>query len=165
VRGAWTCAVQIEIANPSLVILWLFQFPIDMSSVPILAATFGIASHLGYFIHSEHDMQSLQILRAFITGPLLFFACRQYFKQDDSPLLAAKATLVATVCYFTALTVSILTYRVFFHPLRHFPGPFLARVSKITHFLRILPKLNNYVQTDLLHRKYGDIVRQVFFLV
>jgi hypothetical protein len=69
-----------------------------------------------------------------------------------------QAILTADASFLGALTVSIALYRLFFHPLRKYPGPFLARLSKLWlasvcrdgETLRVVREL---------HKKYGDIVR------
>jgi hypothetical protein len=129
-----------------------------MASLLVLAAALGVVSHLGYFIHGEHHMESPRILSVFVLGPLISFAWG-LFGNDLSIAEAVSATVVASSSYFAALTASILTYRAFFHPLRHFPGPFSARLTKLTHVARLLPRSDNFAQAHQLHEKYGDIVR------
>lgn len=129
-----------------------------MASVSVLAASLGVASHLGYFIHGEHHMESPRIFSAFVLGPFAFFLW-QFSIAGYGVREASKVTAIASFSYFTALVVSITVYRVFFHPLRHFPGPFSARLTKLTHVARLLPRSDNFVQAHQLHQKYGDIVR------
>jgi tryprostatin B 6-hydroxylase len=67
--------------------------------------------------------------------------------------------VAATSAYFAALVTSILLYRVFFHPLRKFPGPFSYRFSKLVQVASIAKDSNNYLQAEELRKQYGDIVR------
>ncbi|TGO67404.1 hypothetical protein BOTNAR_0043g00080 [Botryotinia narcissicola] len=124
--------------------------------LPTLA---GLAAHLGYFIHGEHHMQSLQWLLTTLFSPLVVFLAILKFDVASSYVTALKFTAIILTSFFTSLTGSILTYRVFFHPLRHFPGPFGAKCSKLTHVARLLETSDNYLQVHTLHDKYGDIVR------
>ena len=50
----------------------------------------------------------------------------------------------------------VILYRLWFHPLSHFPGPFLGRVSSIyrTYWFLYGNEQENQV---LLHRKYGRL--------
>ncbi|EEY20411.1 isotrichodermin C-15 hydroxylase [Verticillium alfalfae VaMs.102] len=50
------------------------------------------------------------------------------------------------------------TYNVFFHPLRHYPGPFLQGASKIPWFLHQTGGTLAF-HTQGLHEKYGPVVR------
>lgn len=126
-----------------------------------LPAVAGVAAHLGYFIHGEHHMQSLQWLLTAIFSPLVLFLALLKFDVASSYVTALKLTAVILTSFFASLTGSILAYRIFFHPLRHFPGPFAAKCSKLTHVARLLEKSDNYLQVHMLHEKYGDIVRLV----
>lgn len=57
------------------------------------------------------------------------------------------------------LTLSILTYRAFFHRLNRFPGPFAARLSNFYPTYLSAKKLHLYEEVEQLHRQYGDFVR------
>lgn len=128
----------------------------------LLPALAGLAAHLGYFIHGEHHMQSLQWLLTTLFSPLVVFLTILKFDVASSYVTALKLTTVIVTSFFASLTGSILTYRVFFHPLRHFPGPFGAKCSKLTHVARLLETSDNYLQVHTLHKKYGDVVRLVW---
>lgn len=52
----------------------------------------------------------------------------------------------------------MIIYRSFFHRLHHFPGPRLAKVSKLFHFLVNL-KLDSYRRLERWHQQYGNVVR------
>ncbi|TVY35049.1 Cytochrome P450 monooxygenase [Lachnellula subtilissima] len=74
-------------------------------------------------------------------------------------MAASQTTAVASVSFLSTLTLSILTYRAFFHPLRNFPGPFGAKFSGFSHVFRIVKESRNHVEVDKLHKKYGEFVR------
>lgn len=67
---------------------------------------------------------------------------------------------VATISGLWLLGVysSLLTYRLFFHPLRHFPGPWQARISDLWFSTR-LGKADANLQLVDFHRKYGRYLR------
>jgi hypothetical protein len=121
----------------------------------------GVGSHLGHFIHGEHHMQALRLFLFLITSPFAIFALIGRLDEQTSTVLAAQKTATVVLSYVSSLAASIFTYRIFFHPLRHFPGPLTGKLTKISHFLRLLKASDNYLQTDRLHKKYGDIVRLV----
>ncbi|OLL23908.1 Benzoate 4-monooxygenase, partial [Neolecta irregularis DAH-3] len=54
--------------------------------------------------------------------------------------------------------VSLAIYRIFFHPLAKFPGPFLAKVTPLFHtYLAI--RGDRHLFFEKYHKKYGDIFR------
>ncbi|KAH8797552.1 cytochrome P450 monooxygenase-like protein [Hyaloscypha sp. PMI_1271] len=125
----------------------------------LVGTALGVASHLGYFIHGEHHMQATRIAAFFIIAPVLLFIVTLRDTDGHSYSKAGKITAVGTASYFTALSTSILIYRAFFHPLRRFPGPFSAKLSKITHVLRIAKDSKNYLLNEQMFDKYGEFVR------
>ncbi|KAL9134417.1 MAG: hypothetical protein Q9175_004399 [Cornicularia normoerica] len=70
--------------------------------------------------------------------------------------LAASGGICTT--YLASLFASIITYRTMFHRLRHFPGPALAKVSKLWHVAHCLDSKNDLL-LEGLHQEYGDFVR------
>jgi cytochrome P450 family 628 len=130
-----------------------------LEMVALIGAILGVASHLGYFIHGEHHMQTTRIAIFFIMAPLLLFVVTRRDIEGHSNIEAGKITAVGTASYFTALSTSILIYRAFFHRLREFPGPFSAKLSKITHVLRIRKDCKNYLLNEEMFEKYGQFVR------
>lgn len=135
----------------------MVTFPLEV--VALVGATLGVASHLGYFIHGEHHMQATKITALFVIAPLLLFVTISRYIVDHPYIEARKITAVGTGCYITALSTSILIYRAFFHPLRNFPGPFSARLSKVVHVLWIAKSSKNYLLQEKLFEKYGEFVR------
>jgi hypothetical protein len=122
------------------------------------AAAAGALSHWTYFVHGEHHREAPQLLTLSVAIPILAYLGLWNF----TPLGAAQAgTLTAELVgsYSTALWTSILLYRVFFHRLRRFPGPFMAKASKLWHVWKLAPRSDNFIQLDKLHKQYGDYVR------
>jgi tryprostatin B 6-hydroxylase len=106
-------------------------------------------------------MNGTRILLSFFAVPVFLFIT--VFRLDDNKsfLAASQVTAIASGSYFSALITSILVYRVFFHPLRNFPGPFSVRLSKFFHTLLIGKESKNNVLADQLHQQYGEFVRSV----
>ena len=69
-------------------------------------------------------------------------------------------TLLAAAYFNTGLTASILVYRLFFHPLRHFPGPLLAKASML-YVVWVVHKsgVRYHKVLDGWHKGYGDVIR------
>ena len=120
-----------------------------------LSALSGVLVHVLVFIKGEWHMNTHPIfwLHLLILGLV----------GIEESLTAGNylwSTFYIAIAYLTALTTSITTYRVFFHPLssRGIPGPLLAKVSKFWHVSQCLTSKNHLLLTKL-QKQYGDIVR------
>ena len=61
--------------------------------------------------------------------------------------------------YHATLSTSIFLYRVSpFHPLAHYPGPFLAKITR-WYWAWIALSGHQHLELYRLHEKLGDIVR------
>ena len=122
-----------------------------------LSGIAGITSHLGFFIKGEHHIQAPKIFRFYLILAGLAFlieACDEG-KSVKTAVLAATSLIS---CYGVALFGSMVTYRVFFHRLRKFHGPPLAKVSKFWNVVKASKSTNFRLMEDL-HNRYGDFVR------
>jgi hypothetical protein len=68
------------------------------------------------------------------------------------------AIFVADFVFLAALALSITFYRLFFHPLRKYPGPVLARLTKLW-LANMCRDGKVFRVVDALHKQYGDVVR------
>ena len=102
-------------------------------------------------------MYGTSLLKSLVT----IFATIAFFKAlyQGLPLVSAFAAS-GGICstYLSSLFVSIITYRTMFHRLHHFPGPALAKFSKLWHVAHCLGS-KNHLLLDGLHKTYGDFVR------
>ena len=127
---------------------------LNVASKALIAATLGIASHQLYFIRGEHHLQAPTITWLAIVVPIVIFGV-----ESGQGICHALLHSIWTVnSYYIGLFGSITIYRAVFHPLRAFPGPPLAKVSKLWHVFSILDS-KNHLFLDDLHKRYGDIVR------
>lgn len=134
---------------------------ISIELVALAGTILGVASHLGYFIHGEHHMQSARIAGCLSLAPLALFLFSSKYLDGYSNVEAGKFAVVAWGSFVAALSSSILVYRAFFHPLRHFPGPFGARLSQIWHVSKIAKDSRNFMLAEQMFSKYGEFVRCV----
>lgn len=51
-----------------------------------------------------------------------------------------------------------MVYNLYFHPLRHFPGPFEARATRIWYCRKLLSGKVSF-EIGKVHAQYGDVVR------
>lgn len=71
----------------------------------------------------------------------------------------ASATSIAAA-FWVPLWTHVICYRVFWHPLRSFPGPFGARVSKWWTVKKVWDTNWHYMKfQQQLQHEYGDYVR------
>lgn len=131
-----------------------------MSINSTIALILGFGSHVIYFRRGEHHMSGPR-LAAFV--PLIWTLIIVLRLRNESRVSAVRESTLTMVSYAVGLCCSMVVYRVFFHPLRHFPGPVLAKVSKFWHVFW-LSGLQNHLLMEDLHQKYGDIVRIGTFL-
>lgn len=66
---------------------------------------------------------------------------------------------LACTCFLLALALSTMVHRVFFHRLRHFPGPLGAKFSRFWN-VRLIKRsdFKYHVELEKLRRTYGDFV-------
>lgn len=125
--------------------------------IALFGILLGLVSHLGFFIRGEHHLRAFEYFIAALSFPFLGFLSLVY-----NQVPAAKALLITSIfcsAFLCGLFGSIFIYRVFFHQLRSFSGPFPAKVTKLWHVSKIIAKFDNYKHLDRLHRQYGEYVR------
>ena len=68
-----------------------------------------------------------------------------------------------TVCFTVGVFLSMVVYRLFFHRIRKFPGPFGARVSRLYSMRLAAKKVQYHLELAKLHEQYGDFIRTGMF--
>ncbi|KAF7867161.1 hypothetical protein EAF04_005245 [Stromatinia cepivora] len=132
-----------------------------MSTLYIIAAAAGVFFH-NIVRKREFDRHPFSIIFAVIAFYLVLSILLQY-ESDNENLTISQGQkiafkLVSTV--IVSLWTNILVYRAFFHPLRHFPGPFGARLSKFWSLGKVMQsKVRWYQVVGELKEEYGDYVR------
>ncbi|KAH8799714.1 cytochrome P450 [Xylogone sp. PMI_703] len=121
----------------------------------LLAAGAGVLSHIVYFIRGFRDAQTVGIITTHLVAGVILYGT-SLIKQGLLKGLFYATAISAS--YYAALFTSIVIYRLFFHPLRRFPGPFGAKVSKLYGVMVAQDGKLHEHQNDWV-RKYGDIIR------
>ena len=116
----------------------------------------GVASHLLIFIDGEYHMQAPTIFFNSVLTVLSVVLVQGWKKGDI--WFGAKLGILLGLAYGLSLFMSIVLYRLCFHRLCKFPGPVLAKISKLWHVARLIRE-PNFRLLDNLHHRFGDIVR------
>ncbi|EFX00659.1 cytochrome p450 monooxygenase [Grosmannia clavigera kw1407] len=140
----------------------------DVDGFPALTAAFAIGTllHLFAFRLGEWDLATAKIIPGFVLAFVATAASIAFLQQGSELSLvlghlaaASKTALQLLAGVIAGTYASILVYRVFFHRLNHFPGPFPARISNLWISSKIMPRMELHKDVQILHQKYGDIVR------
>ena len=121
-----------------------------------LSATVGFLSHICVFIRGEYHLWAASLLRLYLFLAAFLFLSQIITRPNDTN--AAGAVLLIVTSYAVALFSSMAVYRVFFHRLRGFPGPYLAKLTKFWHVYHVLDA-QQYLFLDQLRKRYGAFVR------
>ncbi|EUC44426.1 hypothetical protein COCMIDRAFT_98257 [Bipolaris oryzae ATCC 44560] len=117
----------------------------------------GVATHIFYLHGSEHHMHGIRYLQLLLLVLMTYvsFTTLTYSLDVGANL---KDALALIFIYLAGLYTSLVTYRLFFSPLRHFPGPLGSRISNLYLSLH-LTRLNAHEKLLSLHETYGSFVR------
>ncbi|KAL7812160.1 cytochrome P450 [Trichoderma aethiopicum] len=118
----------------------------------------GIASHHLVFRPHEVDTYVWQLVFTYIAVIAAIFASCVHTGMHQVTTALRYTISIASV-YNCSVMGSILVYRAFFHPLRYFPGPFAAKLSRFYAMNKMIRSRKGYEDIQRLHEKYGDIVR------
>lgn len=114
----------------------------------IVAAAAGIAAHRSVFIKGEWHLWAPYVV---VVHASALAVALGYTREFYRPVLLGNM-------YLLGLFGSMLVYRMFFHKLRHFPGPSGAAVSKLWHVWKCRDSRNHEV-LDAMYKRYGQFVR------
>lgn len=124
-----------------------------------LTAIAGASTHIFYFKQAEHHFYGVRYLQialaVFFTAVVAMVRVSE--KSTSEALYLASAFQGS---YFAGLYASLLVYRMLFHPLNKFSGPYGARITDFWYSTHIDAKKADAHKLLLkLHEKHGDFLR------
>lgn len=129
---------------------------VHLGTYCLAAAAFGLASHWTYWVHGHRVRHATWTFLFHLAA--LFILGWKLTSVQGNLLSGLGATAAIFLSYLGTLFTSIVVYRVFFHRLAHFPGPFFAKVTKLYGLYAARNSQVNDHHTSLM-RQYGDFVR------
>jgi hypothetical protein len=137
---------------------------VDLTTAALVSFGAGIFTHLFIVRNVEMEQYLRVTIAAFsVLTPLFVY---QYSVFWDLSLLTSTARTAAVLAsFFGGLASSVVLYRSFFHPLRNFPGPVPARVTKFYGTWLAGKRTMYYKDLAEMHDRYGDFVRTGGYLV
>lgn len=128
-----------------------------MLFVELAAATLtGVISHLLFFIRGEHHIHAPRYVQMYLA--LFAILLSANLRRTATTLDAFCSTFWTAYSYAFGLFTSMVVYRLYFHKLRHFPGPTLISATKFYHMWHVL-SCKQYLYLESLRQEYGDFVR------
>jgi len=127
------------------------------SPLPALVAL-GVLSHLAVFIRIDSISRGPLLGLTLLITPSILYSALCYFMAIGYIGIAI-TTAKWYGCYVAGVLLSMLIYRVFFHRLRHYPGPFIDRLTQLAHVWHVSKRIDHYKRLDKLHKQYGEFVR------
>ncbi|KAK7725396.1 hypothetical protein SLS57_003873 [Botryosphaeria dothidea] len=129
----------------------------DYTVCAMLPFLTGVLTHQGLFRRFELDRYPLQVASASILLYLTLVQVLGFSSYAHAPYTTAFAQFAS---FFLGLCLSTAVHRAAFHPLKRFPGPFAARLSKFWAVRQAARTRGSWYKFNHeLHTKYGDYVR------
>lgn len=122
----------------------------------VVAALLGVASHLVYYVKSDHEPQIISIV--FVHLVLVPAMSTAIMATHNLAIASLLGFVPFWISFHLGLVLSMIMYRVLFHPLRRMPGPFWAKITKIPTIVTAHRGKLHELHTQWA-RKYGPIVR------
>jgi hypothetical protein len=117
--------------------------------------TTGFLAHALFFVRGNHNNKAFEIaVFHLVTGVSLYMAFILSRGVGAGYILAT----VACLLYLSGLSASIIIYRIWFHPLAGFPGPFAAKITKF-YGPWIARNGRMHWEHTKISESYGDIAR------
>lgn len=118
----------------------------------------GVALHFFVLRKGEWDLEVFKILTAAAVGPFALAVWQTALHGVTFSSALWRSYYLGGILIL-GIYLSMTIYRVSFHRLRRFPGPFMARISGFYITGVVFRSHKEYLELDKLHKQYGDVVR------
>jgi hypothetical protein len=125
--------------------------------VAAIAATSGVAVHIAVLRPFEVEYFMYRLLGSL--SLVCFLLSTAYYTAGFTILEVVMQVSVIAMSFNAGLFTSMITYRIFFHRLGHFPGPFGAKVTRFWSAWITAREVKYHKEVAQMHQKYGDFVR------
>ena len=131
---------------------------VDIQNLVLSAATLGVLSHISLFrtLPVEEYLYSLVCLYA--ATVLVIVLAYLYTREFSFVHIVFHVGCIASA-FNAGLASSITVYRLFFHRLRRFDGPWLSKLSRFYDAYLAGKNVQYHVEIAKMHEKYGDFIR------
>jgi hypothetical protein len=122
----------------------------------------GVLVHLSVFRHGEWETRSPVVVLSYLVAGFggTFWLSESSLAAINGVFdIAPTEFLRVLALHIVGLFTSISIYRLFFHRLSEFRGPFIARLSNFYLTWLSAKRLHLHNEIDVLHSRYGDYVR------
>ncbi|KAI9778385.1 MAG: hypothetical protein M1816_004124 [Peltula sp. TS41687] len=130
-------------------IIWTVVFWLAVS------AAAGLVAHHGLFIRGKWHVRVPRVVLGHIALACVVWSLVP--NTSDDPTKHSRMCFVMYTCYLASLFSGMTIYRLFFHRLRHFPGPKLAALTEFWHVFEARHS-TNYRVMQRVHEEYGTFV-------
>jgi len=125
------------------------------------AALLGASAHILYFKRGEHHLHGLFYVELFFLSLLVTAGLTRHLADSSVQQGWGRAIFRSLELHFYCLLglyTSLITYRLFFHPLNKFPGPLDLKMSALSLINRVRCG-DAHKRVQNLHSQYGSFVR------
>jgi hypothetical protein len=135
---------------------------IFLNMLTLLFLASGVLVHLSVFRHGEWETRSPVVVLSYLitgSGGAFWLSASSLAATNGVFDIAPTEFLRLVAFHIVGLFTSISIYRLFFHQLSEFRGPFIARLSNFYLTWLSAKRLHLHEEIDVLHSRYGDYVR------
>ncbi|KAL4958584.1 cytochrome P450 [Aspergillus filifer] len=131
---------------------------VNVQGLVLSAATLGVISHLSLFRTLPVEEYLYSLLGLYAATVLAIVLAYLYTTEFSFIHMIFCVGCIASA-FNAGLISSIAVYRLFFHRLRHFDGPWLSKLSRFYDVYLAGKNVQYHVEVAKMHEKYGDFIR------